>query len=78
MKAHGGTLEATSEGLGRGAKFTARFKIDDSISKKVTLGDILSAATIGEASPSTKGGKHHSGVFWNDGVERKQPDHALA
>jgi len=77
MKAHGGTLEATSEGLGRGAKFTARFKIDDSISKKVTLGDILSAATIGEASPSTKGGKHHSGVFWNDGVERKQPDHTV-
>ena len=29
-KAHGGTLEAASEGLDRGAKFTARFKIDDS------------------------------------------------
>ncbi len=29
IKAHGGTLEAASEGLDRGAKFTARFKIDD-------------------------------------------------
>jgi PAS domain S-box-containing protein len=32
VKAHGGTLEVESEGLGRGAKFTARFKIDDSLS----------------------------------------------
>jgi len=31
MKAHGGTLEAESEGSGQGAKFTARFKIDDSL-----------------------------------------------
>ena len=30
IKAHGGTLEAASEGLDKGAKFTARFKIDDS------------------------------------------------
>jgi PAS domain S-box-containing protein len=29
-KAHGGTLEAASEGLDKGTKFTARFKIDDS------------------------------------------------
>jgi PAS domain S-box-containing protein len=29
-KAHGGTLEAASEGLDKGATFTARFKIDDS------------------------------------------------
>ena len=32
MKAHGGTLEVESAGSGRGAKFTARFKIDDSLS----------------------------------------------
>jgi PAS domain S-box-containing protein len=32
MKAHGGTLEVESEGSGQGAKFTARFKIDDSLS----------------------------------------------
>jgi len=30
IKAHGGALEAASEGLDKGAKFTARFKIDDS------------------------------------------------
>lgn len=30
IKAHGGTLEAGSEGLDKGATFTARFKIDDS------------------------------------------------
>jgi signal transduction histidine kinase len=33
IKAHGGTLEAASEGLDKGAKFTARFKIDDSPSE---------------------------------------------
>jgi PAS domain S-box-containing protein len=32
MKAHGGTLEVESEGSGQGAKFTARFKIEDSAS----------------------------------------------
>ena len=31
IKAHGGTLEAASEGSGQGAKFTVRFKIDDSL-----------------------------------------------
>ena len=31
IKAHGGTLEAASEGLDKGAKFTARFKVDDSL-----------------------------------------------
>ena len=39
-KAHGGTLEAASEGLGKGAKFTARFKIDDSPSDLVTDGSL--------------------------------------
>jgi PAS domain S-box-containing protein len=32
-KAHGGTLEAASDGLDKGAKLTARFKIDDSASE---------------------------------------------
>jgi PAS domain S-box-containing protein len=31
IEAHGGTLEAASAGLHRGAKFTARFKVDDSL-----------------------------------------------
>jgi signal transduction histidine kinase len=31
IKAHGGTLEVESEGSGRGAKFAARFKVDDSL-----------------------------------------------
>jgi len=37
-KAHGGTLEVESEGLDKGAKFTARFKIDDSLSGAKTSG----------------------------------------
>ena len=32
-KAHGGTLEVASDGLDKGAKLTARFKIDDSTSE---------------------------------------------
>ena len=36
VTAHGGTLEVESEGLGQGAKFTARFKIDDSLSDLTT------------------------------------------
>ena len=40
MKAHGGTLEVESEGLGQGAKFTARFKIDDSL-PDLTIQDTL-------------------------------------
>ena len=31
IEAHGGSLEAASEGANRGAKFTARFKVDDSL-----------------------------------------------
>ena len=36
MEAHGGTLEVGSDGLGQGAKFTARFKFDDSLSDLTT------------------------------------------
>jgi PAS domain S-box-containing protein len=39
-KAHGGTLEVESEGRGQGAKFTARFKIDDSLSDLTTQGSL--------------------------------------
>jgi PAS domain S-box-containing protein len=35
MKAHGGTLEVESQGSGQGAKFTARFKIDDSATPRL-------------------------------------------
>jgi len=69
MKAHGGTLQAASEGLDKGATFTARFKIDDSIS---------SAANTARSAPSTDEDTAHSRVFGNDSVESKQPDHALA
>ena len=41
MKAHGGTLEAESEGPGQGAKFTARFKIDDDSASDFTAQDLL-------------------------------------
>jgi CheY-like chemotaxis protein len=40
----GGTLEVESEGSGQGAKFTARFKIDDSHSGEGTETDIPSVA----------------------------------
>ena len=39
-KAHGGTLEAESKGSGQGAKFTARFKIHDSLPDLTTQGPV--------------------------------------
>src|SRR5450759_1733531 len=45
IKAHGGTLEVESEGSGQGAKFTARFKIDDSLSgAKIGLATSINSA----------------------------------
>src|SRR3984893_8341355 len=41
VKAQGGTLEAESEGPGQGAKFTARFKIDDDSASDFTAQDLL-------------------------------------
>jgi len=40
IKAHGGTLEVESEGSGQGAKFTVRFKIDDSLSNLTAQGPL--------------------------------------
>jgi PAS domain S-box-containing protein len=40
IKAHGGTLEAASEGLDKGAKFTACFKIDESVSHLTAQGPL--------------------------------------
>ena len=55
-KAHGGTLEAASEGLGKGAKFTARFKIDDSLSHPTTNGSLQveSSPTSGAKTSVTR------------------------
>lgn len=78
VKALGGTLEVESEGPGQGAKFTARFQIDDSVSGKATPSDILNNANTERSAPSASGGKHHAEVFCNDSVESEQPNHALA
>jgi PAS domain S-box-containing protein len=45
IKAHGGTLEVASEGPGQGAQFTARFKIDDSLSDLTAQGPIQFASS---------------------------------
>jgi PAS domain S-box-containing protein len=57
IEAHGGTLEATSAGLGRGAKFTARFKVDDSLfGEQLNLYESERIAdNIDNLSPSAEG-----------------------
>jgi CheY-like chemotaxis protein len=45
MDAHGGTLEAASQGLGQGAVFTARFPLDEALSNVITP-PIPSSTTI--------------------------------
>jgi PAS domain S-box-containing protein len=64
MKAHGGTLEVESEGSGQGAKFTARFKIDDDSASDFTPQDPLQrksrrppAGTNGATSINSANGK---------------------
>ena len=52
IKAHGGTLEAESEGSGRGAKFTARFKVDDSATE--AGGDERPIAAKGRKTAATQ------------------------
>jgi PAS domain S-box-containing protein len=77
-KAHGGSLEVESEGPGQGAKFTARFQIDDSVSGKATQADIPHDANTERPASSATGGKHDAGIFCNDDVESEQPNHAAA
>jgi PAS domain S-box-containing protein len=71
MKAHGGTLEVESEGLGQGAKFTARFKTDDSASGEARQSGVPSAANTDRSAPSASGSSRHAGIFCNYGG-RKQ------
>src|ERR1700730_197733 len=78
-KAHGGSLEVESEGRGRGAKFTARFQIDGSVSGKAMKADIPNDANSERSAASATVGKHHTGTFCNNGgVESEQPNHAVA
>jgi signal transduction histidine kinase len=78
-KAHGGSLEVESEGRGRGAKFTARFQIDGSVSGKAMQADIPNDASSERSAASATVGKHHTGTFCNNyGVESEQPNHAVA
>jgi hypothetical protein len=79
VKAHGGSLEVESEGRGRGAKFTARFQIGDSVSRKAMQADIPNDANSERSAASTSGDKPHAGIFCNaGGVESDQPNHAVA
>ncbi|HWY51068.1 MAG TPA: ATP-binding protein [Chthoniobacterales bacterium] len=75
-KAHGGSLEVESEGRGRGAKFTARFQIGGSVSGKAMQADIPNGSNTETSAASANGAKHHAGIFFNDGVESEQPNHA--
>jgi len=77
--AQGGTLEAASEGLDKGAKFTARFKIDNSITDKTIKGNAASAAKTDRSPASPNGDRQgHAATPSNDGSESKQPGHATA
>jgi PAS domain S-box-containing protein len=78
VKAHGGTLEVESEGPGQGAKFTARFKIDDSASGKATQAGAPSAANTDRSASSPSGGSRHPGIFCNYGDESKLRNHVPA
>ena len=46
VKAHGGSLEVESEGPGQGAKFTARFKIDDLLSDLTAQGHLQRESSL--------------------------------
>jgi PAS domain S-box-containing protein len=46
VKAHGGSLEVESKGPGQGAKFTARFKIDDLLSDLTAQGHLQRESSL--------------------------------
>jgi signal transduction histidine kinase len=71
-QAQGGTLEAASEGVDKGARFTARFKLDDSSSGKIK-GDDPRSAKPEVAAPSRNGDGLHSGTAGDDGKEPTRP-----
>ena len=55
----GGTLEVESEGSGQGAKFTARFKTDDSLS------DLTTQSSLQVESSPPSGAKSSVATFVN-------------
>ena len=77
VRAHGGSLEVESEGRGQGARFTARFQIGDSVSRKAMPAEIPNDANSDGLAPFADGGRDHVGKFCNNG-ESEQPDHAVA
>jgi len=77
-KAHGGSLEVESEGRGRGAKFTARFQIGDSVSGKTTPAQIPIDVNTDGPAPSANGDRDDARIACDNGVESEQPNHAVA
>jgi len=75
-KAQLGTLEGTSEGLNKGAKFTARFNIDDSPLRDTMPANVSGAANSSKAADSTNGDKRHRELVGNASNESKQPNQA--
>ncbi len=60
-QAQGGTVKATSEGSDKGAKFTARFKLDALKSESTQKGELPSAAKTEKATVSRNGDQADSG-----------------
>ena len=78
VKAHGGSLEVESEGRGQGARFTARFQIDGSVSVKTIPADIPIDAKSDASAPSANGSRDHTETFCNNGdIESDQPNHSV-
>jgi signal transduction histidine kinase len=78
IKAHGATLEVASEGVDQGAKFTTRFKLEDSASEIATQAAAPSPPNTDESAPSQRRGTHSAGIFCDVGDESKQPCYAPA